>query len=227
MNKCIVTRADLNIKDMSDITHPLLKRYAKKCKADFKVLEDSKELHPHYRILQIYPLFKDYDRIAVIDTDVLVLKDCPSIFDEVPEDKIGAIFEDKGSRLVDRRQRIRSVQEKFTNVGWKTGYINTGVSVFSRYHKAIFKYSKGQALWDDLGFDDVYLGYMLNFMKYEVYELDYTWCFMSMFSESWFNASRYDAKMIHYAGGGFDRRIPRLNQIKQDYLLLKKYGKLI
>ena len=226
--RLVVTRADDHIEEMVKLTHPGLKRYAKFCDADFKILSDSKDLHPHYRILQIHDLFKEYDRIAVIDTDVLIMKTCSSIFDEVPRGYIGSIFEDKGSRLTDRRRRIKAVQKQFTKIGWVEGYINTGVCLFEKMHQPIFAYKEGQQLWDQLGYDDIYLMYMAQFFKFPVHELDYSWNFMSIFEEAWFNKKRYiDAKIIHYAGKAFYPQIPRIEQMKQDKLLLIRHNKLI
>ncbi len=51
----IATRANSNIKEMTDITHPVLKMYAEKCNADFKVIDkDIEGLHHHWRILNFY-----------------------------------------------------------------------------------------------------------------------------------------------------------------------------
>ena len=222
MKLCIVTRSDGRIKEMTDITHPILKRYAKKCGAEFKILSDSKGLHPHYRILQLYELFKVYDRILCIDSDVLIMKSCPNIFKLVPIEKIGCIYEDKGSRQEDRRNRIAKIQREREDIGWETGYINTGVIVFSRLHRDIFK---NENLYLDLGYDDVLLGYKLNKQGYEIHELPFTFNHMSMHSEDWNkHASRFDSYIIHFAGRAFYPQIDRTEQIGSDFLILKKYG---
>ena len=98
MKRAIFTRADENIREMTDITHPILKRYAKKCDADFIISKEDDKYHPHYRILQLYDLFKEYDRILCLDSDILILKSCPDIFNLVPVPQIASIYEDKGSR---------------------------------------------------------------------------------------------------------------------------------
>ena len=38
MKRLIITRADDNIKAMTDITLPIMREYAEKCIADFKIL---------------------------------------------------------------------------------------------------------------------------------------------------------------------------------------------
>lgn len=223
MRKLIVTRSDETQK-MSEITHPTIKQYADKCKADFMILSDDLGLRStHYRILKLYDLFSKYDRIVSIDTDALVLKRTPDIFEHVPFYAIGSILEDKGTRQDDRRNRIQAIQNRFKDVKWKTGYINTGFIIFSKCHKDIFKYSQDK-LWYNLGYDDVYLGYMIHKLGFDVLELEPKWNFMSMFSEDWCGLSKSDAYVIHYAGRGHYPTIDRVEQIRQDYFILKKYN---
>jgi len=223
----IFTRANDNIKDMCAITHPVLKKYANRCEADFIVIDkDITGLHSHWRILNIYELFNKYDRIAGIDSDVLILKKCPDIFKTVAIDSFGSIFEDKGSRLQDRRDRIKKANIRYGDIGWKEGYINTGVFVMSKIHRNILEYTK-DTLWNDLGYDDVYFGYRLRLFKYDIQELDYRWNHMSMFSEEWNNSpSRFDSYIIHYAGNGHVLSLDRTEQIIQDYNLLKRFDLL-
>ena len=103
MKRLIITRADDNIKAMTDITLPIMREYAKKCDADFKIISGdapflSGDNLPHYRILEVADLLDEYDRVLCLDADMIINKDCPNIFEVVPEDKIGTIFEDVGSR---------------------------------------------------------------------------------------------------------------------------------
>ena len=227
MKRLIVTRADENIKEMSDITHPILKRYAEFCEADFTIFKDSDEYHPHYKILQIYDLLKDYDRVACIGTDTLIMKNCPDIFKEVPIHMVGSVYEDKGTRQQDRRARIVNVQRLREDIGWGKGYINSDVLVVSRLHRDIFNLAYDD-LYLSLGFDDVELGYQINRNKYEIHELPYQFNHMSMFSEPWNNnVSRFDSFIIHYAGNGFYSMWTKTEQIRQDSILLRKYGLLM
>ena len=85
MKIAIVTRSDNNIKEMSQLTHPLIKKYADTCHADFISLDQeppiwTQDHKPHYRILKCKDLLNKYDRIAILDTDMLVLPNCPNIF---------------------------------------------------------------------------------------------------------------------------------------------------
>ena len=72
--RLIVTRADEKVKEYTKVTHPVIRAYAEKVNADFKVIRQAKDLHPHYRILQIYDRFEKYEQILVLDSDLLILK---------------------------------------------------------------------------------------------------------------------------------------------------------
>jgi len=227
MKRLIATRSDETQTDMAILTHPLLKSYAERCGADFKVIEDCKGLHKHYRIMQFYDLFEEYDSILSVDTDILISNKCPNIFEVVPENHIASIYEDVGSRQEDRRKRITLVQKQFGDVGWKTGYINTGFALFPKSSREIFKPVSEENLWLGLGFDDVYLGYQIHKMNIPIYELPIEYNFMSMFTENWCGKSRADAFVTHYAGqGGFIPILERVGLMKDDLLTMRKYGQV-
>jgi hypothetical protein len=216
----MVTRCDDNVKELADLTHPILEDYAARWGCDFVVLDkkegwmgDDYEL-AHYRILEVKKLLEQYERVLVIDSDILLMPGCPNPFDIVPKDKIGTIYEDKGSRESMRQGVIIKIQERFGDVGWEEGYINTGFFVVSRQHKDIFQRARSvhypeqekelresEGLWTGFGFDDALIGYNIHKFDHEVHELPYQFNHMSMFSESWNNsASRFDSWVIHYAG---------------------------
>ena len=208
MKLLVVSRADKNVREISDLTFPIIKKFAKKWNADFMVLSknvdcpDDKHFYGkfHYRILEFFDLLKDYDRILHLDCDVVINKNCPNIFDITPYDKIGTIFEDKEKRQLIRLRRIAQIQAEWGDIGWKENYINTGVFLVSKPHAEIFKRFKGK-LWVGWGYDDVHLGYQINRLGMKIHELDYRFNHMCMFSERWNNnASRFDSYVIHYAG---------------------------
>jgi len=207
MKHLIVTRAADNIREMADLTHPIIRKFAKQWGADFLVLRNDSDCTDeggkvHYRIMELYDLFEEYDRIMNIDSDVIINKNCPNLFSMVPYDEIGVIFEDKGSRLNDRRGRINKVQAAWGDIGWREGYINIGISLFSKSHKEIFRKVKGR-YWEDRGFPDVHLGYQIHKLGFKICELDWRFNHMTMFSERWNGSpSRFDSHILHYAGQG-------------------------
>jgi lipopolysaccharide biosynthesis glycosyltransferase len=223
MKLALVTRADDNIKEMTDITFPLIKEYANKINSDFIILSETPPFltadnKPHYRILKVYNILSEYDRVLCLDADMLINKNCPNIFDVVSENVIGSIYEDKGSRRDDRHQKIRDVQKAWGSVGWTEGYTNAGTFVLSSIHRNIFLPHNNQ-YWLEWGSADVHISYNIHKYGFKVQELEYKWNHMTMFSESWLNANRFKSYIIHYAGHGiFDNNIhSRIEQIKKDY----------
>ena len=211
----VVTRADDNIKGMTNLTLPFMKAYAEKIGADFRVLSDAPKLltadgMPHYRILQAKEYFKDYERILSIDADAIVMPNCPDIFDVVPAEKIGTIFEDIGIRRPSRRRMMQACQLVWGDVGWYSGYVNTGCFVFSKMHQQVLDPVKHE-YWLQFGSDDVHIGYNIAKHKFEVDQLDHKFNHMSLFGID----NRFGSHIIHYAGTGFDDR-PKLEQIKED-----------
>jgi len=235
MPNLIVTRSDASVSSFSRLTLPMLQRYAKKCNADFKILEKRiPDIHYHHSIFNLYNLLDKYDRILCIDSDTIIKKSCPSLFDIVPIEKIGTIFEDKGSRKENRLSRLQNIQNVKGNVGLTCGYINTGVFIVSKCHKEVFSlnssiipFSGKNDLWTDHGFDDVELSWRIRFLKFEIHELSPIYNFISMFEENWCGMTRNDAQIIHYAGTGFYPSIIREMQIAQDYYILDRYNMVI
>ena len=229
MKNLITTRCDNRIKDLSDISHPIIKRYAAQCSADFMIMDheppsDSGDNRPHYRILKHYELHETYDRILHLDTDTLLSPHCPNLFDIVPYDKIGTIYEDKGSRRSARLNTILGALRKFDFIDWYGGYINTGVFMTSRCHRDIFQSINGE-YWTGFGSDDVLLGYQIKRLEFEVHELPFQFNHMAMFSEEWNeHADRFNSNIIHYAGRGTFEAGPS-NKVEQMRLDFKRWYK--
>jgi len=235
MKLLITTRADKKVKDWADLVHPVFKQYAHKVGADFRILDETLNCADaltgigdglwHFRIMKHYDLHEEYDRILHFDSDILVTPNCPNLFQEVPYDKIGTVYEDIGSRKPQRIQCMIACQNKFGFIGWDSGYINTGVFLTSKCHKDIYQSINGE-YFTEWGTDDVHLGYLIKKNRYHVHQLHYKFNHMTMFSEPWNkNADRFDSHVIHYAGAGiFDKGVAqnKLHQAKLDYKRL--YG---
>jgi len=231
MKLLITTRADSNITEWVELTHPIIRKYAEKVRADFLVLDEDLNCEEassgiglgvyQYRIMKHYDLHEEYDRIISFDTDMLLSPDCPNLFDEVPEDHIGSILEDKGTRRPQRLECIRAIKRKYGLIDWKDGYVNTGVFVTSKMHKDIYRKINDE-YYTEWGTDDIHIGYLINKLGYKVKELSYKFNHMTMFSEEW-NGSpdRFDSHIIHYAGRGIFDNSPaknKLEQAKLDYV---------
>lgn len=220
----LVTRAK-GIEDIASVAHPVLKKYAHRCKAEFIVIdEDIINCGSfHYEILQIYDLLKEYDRILHLDSDILIAPDCPNLLDIVPEEKIGLVFEDKYTRRKSRRYYIRRIQEEWGDIGWRMGYQNSGVMVCSRVHREVFVYDPSR-LWNKWGYADLQLSYRIHELGFEIHELPFIYNHMSMFSEM--GKNHLKSFVLHYAGRGFDPRFSRAEQMRRDFEIITSKSRL-
>ena len=235
MNLLVTTRADATCVDWVELTHPIIRRYAERVKADFIVLDESVDCKEatggigngiyQYRIMKHYDLHSEYDRILHLDTDMLIAPNCPNLFEEIPYDHIGSIYEDIGTRKIQRFQCMLNAQRQFGNIGWRENYINTGVFVTSNMHRDIYQKINNR-YFVDWGTDDIHIGYLIQKYGFKIKELPYQFNHMTMFSEEWNNAAcRFDSYIIHYAGRGiFDETVAttKLEQAKKDYQRLYK-----
>lgn len=229
MKLLMVTRADESVTAYTKYTHPVLRLFTKRWGAEFKVLDASLEINKMWRIMELYNIFEDYDRIFHIDSDVVINKNCPNIFDIVPHDTIGLVFEDKGSRLKNRRSRIMQIKQRFgDNEYWTSGYFNMGVFLASKMHRDMFTKIDGQ-LWEEAGLEQTHLNYQMRKLGCKYLDLGYKFNHMSMFSEAWNGGlSRFDSYIIHYAGEGrfSDKGNRTMEQlIKND--VIRIYGSVI
>lgn len=206
MKLLMATRADKAvIEEYAKFTLPIHEMYAKKWNADFKNLHDLPTEHP-WRIMILRDLLKsDYDRVLCMDADIIINKNCPNIFNMVPHDTIGLVYEDKGSRLKNRRKRIKRIKQLHGgNEHWTEGYFNGGFFIISSMHREIFTAING-VMWDEnqMGGGEPHIGYQIITQGHKCIDLGFKFNHMSMFSEPWNGSpSRFDSYIIHYAGGG-------------------------
>jgi lipopolysaccharide biosynthesis glycosyltransferase len=204
MKLSLVTRADKNIEYYTYLTHPLIKKYADFCKADFIILDHeppqlSEDGFPHFRILKVQELLNEYDRVLSLDSDLVVNNNVPNIFNVVPFDCIGSVREDIGRP--DKIEKIMAIQKKFKDIGWREWYINTGCFVVSNIHKPIFDTIEGK-LWDGECSDDIHIGYNIHNNGFKLFELDYKWNHMG-----YHGGDPIKSYFIHFAGGNKLERI--------------------
>ena len=210
MKLLMATCADESVVAYTKYTHPIFKMFAEKWQADFRVLDDQSYNRSNlnlwnYRTMVFYDWLETYDRILYLDSDIVINKNCPNIFDVVPYDTIGFVFEDKGSRLKDRRKRIVHIKSIHGgNEDWVSGYFNGGMLLVSRPHREIFTKINGRLWGEDFkvfGAIQAHLGYQIMKQGHKYVDLGHKWNHMSIFSESWNGGlSRFDSYIIHYAG---------------------------
>ncbi|HME54670.1 MAG TPA: hypothetical protein VKM55_20855 [Candidatus Lokiarchaeia archaeon] len=216
---CIGTGADA----FGKYSHPAMKRYAMKVHADFIKLDQpkigftaSRNFNPIlFEKYQVQDVLEDHDRVLFLDTDILITPRALDIFNAVPPDKIGGVFEDFGTEQVHRRDLIQKVQECLGDVGWTDGFINSGVFVVSKLHRDIFRMHETYGFYDG-EYEQTNTNWYMRKAGFDIINLDYRFNFMGI-HRIYYGPVHRDAYFIHYAGGGLFPWVPRIDQIKNDY----------
>lgn len=150
MEKAIVTLA-IGEDVLLRYAAPLMKLYATKVEAEFIVIKERKTNHPVCPMLekhQIYELFDKYDRILLMDVDIVIHPKSPDIFNVVPVDKIGAVYDNgrNDGKIKNRGRGIKVIADILGDKDWWRGnieeYINSGVILASKIHRDVFKYDR-------------------------------------------------------------------------------------
>jgi len=179
-------------KNISELTLPSIKKYAEKIGADFKCIENSSFQEIEWEKTIMFKLLNDYKRIIFFDIDLIVRQDCPSLFDIVPENKLGAFNSGKYFTKVETIQAISSVYNKSLKKV-TTAYYNTGVLVVSKIHKELFR-TPNQI---QSGFDD-FFNLNIQFNQTKVEELEYRFNRIH-YQDKYCGISRLDSYIIHYS----------------------------
>jgi hypothetical protein len=205
-------------------SEPFFIDYAEKCDAELIVLNGMEgNLTPHWIKFGIYDLLKkEFSRIAFIDADIIIRPDTPSLFDIVPEDKIG-IF-DEGQYLprsicIYEAKKVYNVELRDWN---GKSYYNTGVMVLSREHRHIFSINDELRPLRNAFGEQTYLNMRIMASGVKVFSLTHNFNRMSHMDRAT-GMSRLNSYLIHYAGDGdrilakMDRDIERWKQDAPDY----------
>jgi len=182
---------------MSEATHLNIRAYADRIGADFIVISESKCSSPHWeKLLAITELLKKYDRLIYFDTDLIIRKDCPNLFDEVPKDKIGlfneAPFTYRSRELMIDACKVYDI--KLPN--WDGRYFNTGVMVLSRQHRWMFQ--KPEIEYCSF-YEQTYLNVKFAKEIPEIFDLPYKFNRMTCM-DRYTGEERFSSYIIHYAG---------------------------
>ncbi len=137
-------------KESLKISIESIEHYCKRFKLALEVIEKPRyhfKDTKHYNMVvfeknQVFDYLKKYDRVVRIDADIIINKHAPNIFDEIPTEFMGAVYEDIGKRRKKRREMIRLTQDVLGEVQWTKGYFNAGVVIASQTHKDAFCLTK-------------------------------------------------------------------------------------
>jgi lipopolysaccharide biosynthesis glycosyltransferase len=217
---CIGKESD----EFAQYSHPIMKLYAQKIGADFVVIDmpkiNFKKAKKFRNILfekyQLYDILETYSRALFLDTDILITPHAPNVFNYVPKDSIGGVFEDFGSTEAHRRKLIREVQNALGDVNWKEGFINSGVFVVSACHREVFRYYEKYGFYDG-EYEQTNTNWYFRKSGYPIFPMDYRYNFQGIM-RIYYGPEHRQAYFIHYAGNGIITDKPRIEQMKADYL---------
>jgi len=183
--------------------------YAKRCDADYSAVTSDDQSFPiqHYRKLDlISDALTKYDRVAWIDADILISKKAPSIFDEVPEGKLGIFNE---ATWIDRSKDAAEWKELTGFELPANTYYNTGVMVVEKIHSGIF--DQPDVFINHYG-EQTYLNMMIAKSGVKIHKLSHHFNRMSCthFGQG---EEPFVSNFIHFAGQNQDPNLPKF--IKQ------------
>lgn len=125
-----------------EVARPSMLAYADKIGADFIAITEEKinGMFPNLEKFQIAEILDNYDRALYLDVDILVHPNCPDLFDMVPVDALGVVPDtpDAVWGNLNRYPDIMRIQNDLGDIGWRSGYFNSGVLVLSKIHKEMF-----------------------------------------------------------------------------------------
>jgi hypothetical protein len=212
--KAVVTLAIGECGGMKETAFPFMRRYAEKIGADFVPIESPKLFMPflEYEKWQMYDLLFEYDRILYLDVDILVSPRCPDLFAEVPLEKTGGLDEGK---YIDRTFCMRIAQEQLGDIGWRSGYLNAGMGVYSYIHRPLFMKRPNVILKASFA-DQTMYNYCIKQLGFSIHDLAPEFNRMDMFGPD-----RLQGYIIHYAGSGYTGRT-NMEQARKEKLILMK-----
>jgi len=216
MNKyAVVTMAHGSIYDnIIDIVKPYFESYCNNYGFDLVIINKVKIDGCAFNLekFQIYDLLNKYDRIAYLDADVIVHPNAPNVFDEVPEDMIGAIYDnshnDKNAPSQKSLDEMKTVQSKLGTIpNWNTEYINSGVMVVSKCHQQLFTHPEYRKKFNSKYKDQTLLNWNLQKHKFKIHRLDSKFNAMGItgymnhhFQYGTYQMPAAEAHFIHFAG---------------------------
>jgi hypothetical protein len=203
---CIITvcSGDKN-KKMFDTISDRYESYAKKCNADFVVLDGYTQGWWGLEKFRIKPFIEAYDRTCFLDSDIIIQKTAPNIFDMVPVDSIG--IHDDWACLVNKEYNF--LQWKETERKWLVRsqvpqedfsydthdiLLNTGVVVTSKQHADIWTPMKAPFPRNHCD-EQFWVEYLLTKKNYDIYRLP-----LSMNLQHWMDCFHKSAglKTTHF-----------------------------
>jgi hypothetical protein len=204
MNAVVTITIGKQFRQIARVIHPPMQEYARKIGAEFFVISVPKHSTPLWDKLQLYELCDRFDRIICLDSDVLVMRDCPNLFEVVPDGVLGMYNEGLLTTDEEKAEQARAMDlavelHNFKGSGNRGHrFYNAGVIVLtSKCHKFIFEQPEKEV---EMPYTDQPL-YNLRIIKSGIEVQDLTYKFNRMpYVDSKVNEDRIFSHIIHYAG---------------------------
>ena len=207
-----------------------MKRYAKRYDKDFFAIIQPKlnHINVYFEKFQYLELFKEYDRILFLDSDVLITPNARNIFDLYPDpEKFYAFDESSPTEWMNRDKWIEQMPVNFSwpmNRAGVRSYFNSGVQLVGKncqsFISRIFteRFSANN-FYIDTG-EQTALNYLcFKYAPLRFRSLHYTFNRMDL-GEYDLENLRYQADFIHYAGPCKYGNGNKLETIAADYKTL-------
>jgi lipopolysaccharide biosynthesis glycosyltransferase len=219
----VVAAFGSNYESIATVTHPLIESYAKRISADFIRLKERKFPNSPvgYEKLQMGELLDAYDRLIWLDTDILIRKDTPSLFDVVPVGTFGA-FDEWPYNEEWKQRHISQLNAACVDFGLKPVspkiYFNSGVMVFDKTHREMFQSPNGPLL--DRFQEQSLLNIRLFLLGFKFQDITLKFNHIYKLNRNIDKYNRFDQYIIHYVGlftsGKFAEEVK--NSSHADYL---------
>lgn len=214
-------------------SRPLMQRYCARYALDYVEIREEKYVfqgadsaytYRNFEKFQAFDALGRYERILRLDTDVLISPAAPNVFEQVPDECLGVVYEDRGTKADKRYADMDDVAIAYGGAAWqRRRYFNSGVMVVSRAHRDVFRLTdKDRELIVHGCLGRPKEQNLCNWKAREgdcaLHELDFRFNHMRMFSERWNGAPhRLASYFIHYAGA----QGRKSNRMERDYRRLR------
>lgn len=215
----IVTMVSNSFQHVGELTVPYHQAYANRIGADFMCITGNRiSTHLGWEKLRIAEFLREYDRVAWVDSDCLVMQNCPNLFEVVPEDTFAAV--DEWPLWDYERKNFIEYQKAMCDFYGipqfePTRYFNVGVMVVSKIHAPIFEIPAVQLnKWYN---EQTYLNIQTVTQNVKFLDLGYKFNHFAV-DRTPMPTPKFDSNILHYTAYSTDR----VTAIKADLALLKK-----
>ena len=144
MNKNAVVVTNINFDSVFKYTRPFFEHYCNKTNSDLIIIReneydleyDARYNKVRFNNFQVFNYFDVYDRIFLIDCDVVILPSCPTYFDLDPEYIYARLIGGQESNIIRTKESLGDIKQ------WDKEYFNSGILLFSKKHKPVFDINK-------------------------------------------------------------------------------------